>query len=84
MAQRLQPIAQPAQTSTSRFNMEKILAWKIMPRVMMLVMTIMYIRVIEWFMSLSATDMTSQATALTATVTGAMTGAFAVWLGSEK
>jgi hypothetical protein len=64
--------------------MEKILAWKIMPRVMMLVMTIMYIRVIEWFMSLSATDMTSQATALTATVTGAMTGAFAVWLGSEK
>jgi len=64
--------------------MEKILAWKIMPRVMMLVMTIMYIRVIEWFMSLSATDMTSQAAALTATVTGAMTGAFAVWLGSEK
>ena len=64
--------------------MEKILAWKIMPRVMMLVMTIMYIRVIEWFMSLSAADMTSQAAALTATVTGAMTGAFAVWLGSEK
>ena len=64
--------------------MEKILAWKILPRVMMLVMTFMYIRVIEWFMSLSATDMTSQATALTATVTGAMTGAFAVWLGSEK
>jgi len=51
---------------------------------MMLVMTIMYIRVIEWFMNLSAADMTSQATALTATVTGAMTGAFAVWLGSEK
>ena len=51
---------------------------------MMLVMTLMYIRVIEWFMSLSVTDMTSQATALTATVTGAMTGAFAVWLGSEK
>ena len=64
--------------------MEKILAWKIMPRLMMLVMTVMYIRVIEWFMNLSAADMTSQATALTATVTGAMTGAFAVWLGSEK
>ncbi len=64
--------------------MEKILAWKIMPRVMMLVMTIMYIRVIEWFMSLPPEAMTSQATALTATVTGAMTGAFAVWLGSEK
>jgi Tfp pilus assembly protein PilO len=57
--------------------------WKIIPRLMMLVMTLMYIRVIEWFMALSAADMTSQATALTATVTGAMTGAFGLWLGNE-
>ena len=49
--------------------MEKILAWKIMPRVMMLVMTIMYIRVIEWFMSLPQDVVSTQATALTATVT---------------
>jgi len=58
--------------------------WKIVPRLMMLVMTVMYIRVIEWFMQLSAADMTSQAAALTATVTGAMTGAFGLWLGSES
>lgn len=64
--------------------MENILAWKILPRIMMLVMTIMYIRVIEWFMSLPQDVVSTQATALTATVTGAMTGAFAVWLGSEK
>ena len=64
--------------------MEKILAWKIMPRIMMLVMTIMYIRVIEWFMSLPQDEVSTQATALTATVTGAMTGAFAVWIGHEK
>lgn len=64
--------------------MEKILAWKILPRLMMAVMTFMYIRVIEWFMALPVEAMTSQATALTATVTGAMTGAFAVWLGSEN
>tara|TARA_R110002074_G_scaffold350041_2_gene520857 strand:- start:277 stop:483 length:207 start_codon:yes stop_codon:yes gene_type:complete len=64
--------------------MERVLAWKIMPRLMMLVMTWMYIEVLFWFMSLSSGDMTSQATALTATVTGAMTGAFAVWLGHEK
>jgi uncharacterized membrane-anchored protein YitT (DUF2179 family) len=64
--------------------MEKILAWKIMPRVMMLVMTIMYIRVIEWFMSLPQDVVSTQDTALTATVTGALTGAFAVWVGSEK
>ena len=64
--------------------MEKILAWKLMPRLMMLVMTIMYIRVIEWFMSLPQGDVSTQATALTATVTGALTGAFAVWVGSER
>jgi hypothetical protein len=64
--------------------MERILAWKIMPRLMMLAMTIMYIRVIEWFMLLPQGEVTTQATALTATVTGAMTGAFAVWLGHEK
>ena len=64
--------------------MEKILAWKILPRIMMAVMTWMYIEVLFWFMSLPPEAMTSQATALTATVTGAMTGAFAVWLGNEK
>lgn len=64
--------------------MERVLAWKLMPRLMMLVMTLMYIQVLHWFMDLSPEAMTSQATALTATVTGAMTGAFAVWLGHEK
>ena len=66
------------------YAMERILAWKILPRVMMGVMTWMYIEVLHWFMSLAPEAMTSQATALTATVTGAMTGAFAVWLGHEK
>ncbi len=64
--------------------MERILAWKLLPRLMMLVMTWMYIEVLFWFMALTPEAMTSQATALTATVTGAMTGAFAVWLGHEK
>ena len=58
--------------------MEKVLAWKIMPRLMMLVMTIMYIRVIEWFMGLPQEVVSTQA------VTGALTGAFAVWVGHEK
>lgn len=64
--------------------MEKILAWKLLPRFMMAVMTYAYLDVLNWFMSLPTEAMTSQATALTATVTGAMTGAFAVWLGHEK
>jgi len=62
--------------------MEKILAWKIMPRFMMLVMSVMYIRVLEWGMSLD--DLSTQQSALISVVAGAMTGAFAVWLGSEK
>jgi hypothetical protein len=62
----------------------QILEWKIIPRFMMFVMTIMYIRVIEWFISLPPDLMTVEATAVTATVTGAMTGSFGLWLGSEK
>ena len=64
--------------------MERVLEWKVLPRLMMLVMTIMYVRVSEWFMSLPQDVVSTQATALTAPVTGAMTGAFAVWLGSER
>jgi len=64
--------------------MERILKWKLMPRLMMLVMTLMYVDVLRWFMCLPPDAMTSQATALTATVTGAMTGAFACWLSSEQ
>jgi Tfp pilus assembly protein PilO len=62
--------------------MENILAWKIMPRLMMLVMTVMYIRCIEW--ALTQPDLSTQQSALISVVAGAMTGAFAVWLGSEK
>ena len=40
--------------------------------------------VLNWFITLPPEAMTSLATALTATVTGAMTGAFAVWLEHEK
>ena len=64
------------------FAMDKVLAWRIMPRLMMLVMTIMYIRVIEWGMSLD--DLSTQQSAMISVCSGAMTGAFAVWLGSEK
>ena len=62
--------------------MEKLLEYKIMPRLMMAVMTIMYIRCIEW--ALTQPDLSTQQSALISVVSGAMTGAFAVWLGSEK
>ena len=61
---------------------ERILRYKILPRVMMAVMTIMYIRVIEWGISLD--DISPSQSAMISVVSGAMTGAFAVWLNSER
>ncbi len=63
-------------------TMERILKWKILPRLMMLGMSLSAWRVVEWFMTLP--DPTTQQSALDTVVSGAMTGAFAVWLGSEK
>jgi hypothetical protein len=63
-------------------SVETFLRWKILPRIMMAVMTIMSWRVVEWFMTLDNPS-PSQA-GLVSVVTGAMTGAFAVWIGHEK
>jgi len=56
--------------------------YKIIPRIMMLVMTLVYIRCIEW--ALSQPDLTTQQASLVSVVTGAMTGSFAVWLSKES
>ena len=66
-----------------KLTMEKFLAWKILPRLMMLSMTIMSYHVVQWFMALGA-DATTQQAAFVSTVVGAMTGAFAVWMGHEN
>jgi|TARA_A100001015_G_scaffold293633_1_gene370445 hypothetical protein len=63
-------------------TMERILKWKILPRLMMFTMMIMSWRVVEWFMTLP--DPTNAQAGLVSVVTGAMTGAFAVWMGHEK
>ena len=56
--------------------------WKIVPRIMLFVMTGVYIRCIEYAISLGA-DMTTQQASLISVVTGAMTGSLAVFLNSE-
>ena len=61
---------------------EKILEWKILPRFMMLVMTLMSWRVVEWFMSLP--DPSAAQAGLVSVVTGAMTGSFAVFINKES
>ena len=65
----------------TELTMERFLRWKILPRLMMLGMSFSAWRVVEWFMTLE--DPTSQQAALVSVVTGAMTGAFAVWMGHE-
>ena len=64
--------------------MERVLAWKILPRIVMAVFLWQYVVVLNWFMSLPQSEVSTQATALTATVTGAISGAYALWLGHEK
>ena len=66
----------------AELTMERFLRWKILPRLMMLGMSFSAWRVVEWFMTLD--NPTSQQAALVSVVTGAMTGAFAVWMGHEK
>ena len=60
----------------------KLLELKILPRFMMLCMTGVYKRCIEW--ALSQPDLSTQQASLISVVTGAMTGSLAVWLNSEK
>jgi len=60
----------------------KLLEHKILPRFMMFTMTVVYVRCIEW--ALSMPDISTQQASLISVVTGAMTGAFAVWLSHEK
>ena len=62
-------------------SVETFLKWKILPRFMMLVMTRMSWRVVEWFMSLP--EPSNAQAGLVSVVTGAMTGAFAVWMNHE-
>ena len=62
--------------------MVKIDEWKILPRVMMAVMTLMSWRCAEWFMNLE--DPTASQSAFVSVVMGAMTGAFGIWMGGES
>ena len=60
---------------------KQILEWKIIPRVMMLVITLMSWRCAEWFMNLE--DPSAPQSAFVSVVMGAMTGAFGIWMGNE-
>jgi len=58
--------------------------YKIFPRFMMLVVTILTYQAVHWFMSISPEDMTTQAASLVSVCMGALTGTFAVFVNAES
>lgn len=61
---------------------EQILEYKLLPRAMMIAMTIMSWRCAEWYMSLPSP--TIEQSGFVSVVMGAMTGSFAIWMGNEN
>ena len=61
---------------------EQLNAWRIIPRLLMFTMIFMTYRTVEWFMSLP--DPNPEQAALGSVMTGALTGSFAVFLGSKE
>ena len=57
-------------------------AWRVIPRLLMLAMLVMTYRVVEWFMSLP--DPNPGQAALVSVMTGALTGAFGLFLGKKE
>ena len=56
--------------------------WRFLPRFLMFTMIVMTYRVVEWFMDLP--DPSLEQAGLVAVMTGALTGAFGLFLGSGK
>ena len=56
--------------------------WRVIPRLLMTAMIIMTYRVVEWFMTLP--DPSLEQAGLVSVMTGALTGAFGLFLGSGR
>jgi hypothetical protein len=63
-------------------NPQQLNEWRIIPRVLIIAMLIMTYRVVEWFMSIPTP--TLEQAGLVSVMTGALTGAFGLFLGSGK
>tara|TARA_R100000951_G_scaffold57253_1_gene48106 strand:+ start:278 stop:487 length:210 start_codon:yes stop_codon:yes gene_type:complete len=62
-------------------SVEQFLAWKILPRFMMLMSTLMSWRCAEWFMALETP--TAAQSAFVSVVMGVLTAVFGIWMGHE-
>jgi len=56
--------------------------WKILPRLMMLAVTILTYQAVHWFMSLP--DPSVAQSGLVSVCRGALTGCFGIWMGKES
>ena len=63
-------------------NAEQLNSWRVIPRLLMIAMLTMTYRVVEWFMTLP--DPNPEQAALVSVMTGALTGAFGLFLGKKE
>lgn len=63
-------------------NPQELDDWRVVPRLLMIGMLVMTYRVVDWFMSLP--EPTLEQAGLVSVMTGALTGAFGLFLGSGK
>jgi hypothetical protein len=63
-------------------TLQEIENLRIIPRLLMVTMLVMTYRVVEWFMTIP--DPNPEQAALVSVMTGALTGAFGLFLGSGK
>jgi hypothetical protein len=63
-------------------NSESFDKWRVIPRILMTAMIVMTYRVVEWFMTLPEPSL--EQAGLVSVMTGALTGAFGLFLGSGR
>ena len=56
---------------------------KILPRVMMLAITVLTYQAVHWFMNIPAEEMSTQAAGLVSVCMGAFTGCYGIWMSKE-
>lgn len=56
--------------------------WKVIPRLMMLAVTVLTYQAVHWYMALP--DPTIQQSGLVSVCMGALTGCFGIWMGKES
>ena len=61
---------------------DRLNAWRVIPRLLMLAMLVMTYRVVEWFMSLPEPSL--EQAGLVSVMTGALTGAYGLFLGKKE